>query len=203
MKTKAYIIWRQSPQSHPSKHCSTVVNRAEMVVTVGKINNCVFSLMCVWCQTQWPFFAQQWSASVPVFSDTVCSLEYTLKFVLHKDTIIDFLIWPHIIPECRTPTCSLWFCLNSWVILWLGICFGFPATQRHLFGFACLFRSHFTEHLLVATSHRRQLQSILFHNYCDHPCRMALLEEQLGRINQSWECRAGGIVQWKELCRLP
>ncbi len=59
--------------------------------------------------------------------------------------------------------------------------------------------------LLVATSHRRQLQAFLFHNYCDHPCRMAQLKEQLGRINQSFESRAGGnrTVKGTSLYRVP
>lgn len=78
-------------------------------------------------------------------------------------------------------------CFRGYVVFWF---------QRHpktlIWVFACLFFGHFTEHLLVAASHRKQLQSFLFHNYCDHPCRMAQLEEQLGRINQSCESRAGG-----------
>lgn len=84
-------------------------------------------------------------------------------------------------------------CFCGWVYILVS-----PLSKDISFGFACLFQSHFTEHLLVATSHRRQLQCFLFHNYCDHPCRMAQLEEQLGRINQSCESRAGGIVQWEE-----
>lgn len=95
---------------------------------------------------------------------------------------------------------ALFECFRGYVVFWF---------HRHpktlIWVFACLFQSHFTEHLLVAASHRRQLQSFLFHNYCDHPCRMAQLEEQLGRINQSCESRAGGnrTVKGTTLYRLP
>lgn len=147
--------------------------------------------------TKSPFFTQQVSASVPSSSNTVHSLECTSVFVLHKDTSIDSCLpltsyYPQV---RRKTTASLWFCPKSlaWVPLWLGTCFGFADFHRHLFIFLLvLFQRHFAEHLLVATSRRRQLQAFLFHNYCDHPCRMAQLNEQLGQINQSLEIRAGG-----------
>lgn len=68
--------------------------RAEMVVTAEKINSCVSSLIAPRCPTQSPVFKQQGAAPVPVFSDTVCPLEHTLKFVPHKDTSIDLGLRP-------------------------------------------------------------------------------------------------------------
>lgn len=178
---------------------STVVSTAEWWQW-RKSTAVFFHWLCVWCQKQSPFFTQQGSASVPVFSDTACSLEYTLKSVLRKDTSIDLdLRLTSYYPRVQKKQPSDFVAATLECFCGLVHVLVSPLSNDISLGFACFFfQSHFIEHLLVATSHRRQLQCFLFHNYCDHPCRMAQLEEQLGRINQSCESRAGGIVQWEE-----
>lgn len=184
-------MWRPEMycESITSPH-GTVVNRAEIAVTVGKINCCTFTSIVR---------AMSSTMSIPYTAGIrLCSWTSWSLFFTRTQTSTLMSDWPHIVPGRRKLTC-FWF-LFAWVLMWLGICFGLSAIQTHAFGF-CLFPSEAISPstFLVATSHRRQLQTILFHNYCDHPCRMAQLWEQLGRINQSCGSRAGGVVQREDL----
>lgn len=101
-----------------------------------------FHWLSVWCQTHSPFFTQQASASVPVVSDTVCSLQYIVKFVLHKATrtSLDLGLTSNYHWVQKTNLFFQILSLSAMLecICGLDICFGFPTIQRHLFGF-CLF----------------------------------------------------------------
>lgn len=140
-----------------------------------KINSCVFSLTA---RVMWSTKSILYTAGVHLCACLFSPIHLEVCFPQRHKYRLRFESDLILLLSAENQLVLSGFVLIAMLVslLWFGM-FWFPSLFNNIhLGFACLVQSHFTEHLLVvATSYRRQLKSILFRNYCDHPCRMAQL----------------------------